>query len=703
MKKGKYFIVLCCMFVCANIGKSLFAQVDTAFFEDKFLFQEEIILSTIELMAEEDEFEQDYNELLEDYMYYAEHKININQPDYDVLMSVFKLSDYQIYQLKKYLDSKGSIQSVYELVAIEGFTKETVASILPYIEIVSAEEERDKKISMKRVCKYGKHTLLLRSSYVVEPQAGYKNKSDSSLNVNPNLLYQGSKPYVLFKYKFDYASKIRFGLTAEKDAGEEFFKGSNKQGFDFYSFHFFMRDFKWLKSLAIGDFQVQFGQGVSMWTGFRPLSTGNAIDVFRYGKALSPYTSSNEVNYLRGIATELQFGKTQYTIWYSYRMKDAILSDTSLDSELYVTSLQETGFHRTIKEIERKNNYSQQLTGAFMQYTHRVFRVGGGVFYSHLSYPLNKELKPYNQYVFNSQNLFNASISNNVIIKKISVYGENAMSHNGGFALLNGLVFYADPLVTLSAVHRYYSRDYQGVQSAAFGESSSNANETGLYVGAEFIVNRYFILHSYIDYFHFMWLKYRVDAPSSGYKIYSQLTYTLNSKCVMFFRFRYQSKEVNEATEYYNQIIASNKQNYRFQLQLTPISSIQLKSCVEYVAFYPNQEVEKQHGVLVYQDIRWIYKRISLAGRYALFQTDNYDTRIYAYESDVLYASSIPAHYAAGSRFYIMLKIEITPRINMWLKVSQTFYANKNSVSSGSEEINGNTKTDIRLQMIAKI
>lgn len=688
------------VFLIFNRGFTGFSQVDTTSLPSSVGLQEDRIASQIEHLAEGSESELDYSEIVENMTYYLENKMNINQPDYEILMSVFKLSDYQIYHLKRYLDENGSLQSKYELSVIEGFTREKIASLLPYIEILPVKERE--KLRFKNVFRYGKNTVLMRYAQVLEPQAAYVLDSSADLSSNPNARYQGSSQYYLIKYKFDYKSKIRFGFTAEKDAGEEFFKGSNRQGFDFYSFHFFLKDMGWLKSLAIGDYQVQFGQGLAMWIGFQSQAPTNSIETFQYARALSSYTSTNENNYLRGMASELQFKKIKCTFFYSYRTKDANLSDTADKEEAYILSLQETGYHRTLLEIGKENKITQQTAGVFGTYGHRVFRIGCGVFYTHLNKPLNKTLYPYNQFAFNKQDLLNASITYNAILKKVSIFGENAISDNAGFALLNGLIFYADPLFTISILHRYYSVDYHAITSAAFGESSSNSNESGLFLGFNVILNKYLTWNAHIDYFRFKWLKYRVDAPSDGFGVSTQLSFQLHSRCMMYVRVKYKSSDINQSMEYYNQITETNKQNYRLLIKIDPTPFIQLKSCIEYVVFYVNDSSERQKGYLIYQDIRWKYKWISVTGRYALFHTDSYDTRIYSYENDVLYASSIPAYYSKGNRFYLMIKTEITPYVDVWIRLSQTFYKDKWTVGSGLDEINGNKKTDIRVQMIVK-
>jgi hypothetical protein len=89
--------------------------------------------------------------------------------------------------------------------------------------------------------------------------------------------------------------------------------------------------------------------------------------------------------------------------------------------------------------------------------------------------------------------------------------------------------------------------------------------------------------------------------------------------------------------------------------------------------------------------------------RFALFQTDSYDSRIYAYENDVQGYYSIPSYYYRGSRFYVMMNYNITQNIELWLRYSQTFYDNQNVISPGSlTEIDGNTKSEIRAQAMFK-
>ena len=99
---------------------------------------------------------------------------------------------------------------------------------------------------------------------------------------------------------------MSLGLTAEKDRGEEFFKGSNPYGFDFYSFHFALRQYtQSLKALVVGDFTANFGQGLVLAGGFQGGKGGTGVGVKRSGRSVAPYTSVNEDAHFRGLATTL--------------------------------------------------------------------------------------------------------------------------------------------------------------------------------------------------------------------------------------------------------------------------------------------------------------------------------------------------------------------------------------------------------------
>ena len=655
----------------------------------------------IETLTEQSDEIMDYSELVDEYLFYSKNKMNLNNPDYQVLMSLFGLSDYQVYHLQRYLAEHGQMLTIYELGTIEGLDSTTIARLMKFANVFPISKQE--KLNFKQVFKYGKHRILMRYGQVLEQQQGYSEISDEQLAKNPNARYLGRPQAYLLRYNFNYKNKIRFGFTADKDAGEEFFKGSNKQGFDFYSAHIFLNNIGLFKRIALGDYQLSFGQGLAMNMGFSTRKPENSIETAKNLSGLKPYTSANEYNFLRGIAATIDCKVLETTVFYSYKKLDASMSDT-LDGEVFIESLSETGYHRTPKEVEKKNAIGQHLAGIHLERNFRIARIGATVFYSRFDRPLNRNLSFYNRYEFNSQDNINASIDYRVLVKKTSFFGEVAMSKNLAMATLNGISFLIHPRFSLSVLHRYYGKEYQALNANAFGESSTIANEQGFFVGAEAMLSKHFTLQTHLDYFRFNWLKYRVDAPSDGYEAQVKLNFTTNQRFSAYFRFRYKSKSINYATDYYNEITQNHRQSYRLHFAYSFFEQLVLKSRIEIINFKSAENERFKQGYLIYQDLQWKMKKvpITLTTRFALFDAYSYDERIYAYENDVLYYFSSPSFYSKGCRIYLLGKASITSHIDLWVKIAETFYRNRPNIGSGLTYIDKNTRTEIRVQMLVK-
>ncbi len=655
----------------------------------------------IENVSESLDAEVDFTEYVEEFQYYLQNPMNLNSPDYEVLKRVFGLSDFQVYQLKAYISVSGELVSLYELNSIKGFDKQTIFKLLPYVTIQSTNNPY--KINLKNVFKYGRNQLFLRYQQVLEEQTGYSFASDSLLQVKPNSRYLGSPQKYYVKYAFNYQNKIRFGITGEKDAGEEFFKGTQKNGFDFYSAHLFFKDFGVVKALAIGDYHLQFGQGLTLWTGLGYGKSSSVTSIKKRAQGIRPYTSADENNFMRGIATTLRLKNWELSLFYSKNQLDANID--SLDSEeYYITTLQETGFHRTPSELNGKNTTWEQLFGGHLTFKTEFSKFGLTFSESNFERSYLKDLSFYNKYDFVGQKNQNFGFDYETYVKKIGFYGEASLSMNGGWGMVNGMDIQLDPLVSFSVLHRYYARDFQNLHSIAFGENSRNANEQGLYLGLNVILHSKLTIDSYIDLFSFEWLRYRVDAPSNGGEYFVQLNYTPSRYTSIYVRYKEKIKSINSSNDtYLNRVYNEEKQNFRIHFSHRLLKNLTVKNRVEWSS-YQTASLSTKMGFMMYQDASYNFSKIPLniSARYAIFNTDTYDERIYAYESDVLYAFSIPAYYYKGTRAYVVLKYSVMKNLDLWFRIAQTWYADRDIISSGLEEINGNTKTDIKVQLRLK-
>ena len=60
-----------------------------------------------------------------------------------------------------------------------------------------------------------------------------------------------------------------------------------------------------------------------------------------------------------------------------------------------------------------------------------------------------------------------------------------------------------------------------------------------------------------------------------------------------------------------------------------------------------------RHGYLGITGFSFRKSGFSASMAVAVFETDDYDTRIYAYEPDLLYHFSLPSYYGRGIHYYI--------------------------------------------------
>lgn len=666
----------------------------------------EIIEQRVEYLVDNaEESDVDYTTIFEQLSYYFEKPINLNRATVNDLNELSLLSDIQINNLLNHIEENGRLMTLEELQSIDGFDLPTIRMILPFVKV--STDVDSPQLSFKELLNNGTNQWFIRYQQILEEKKGFSDISDEELQENPNARYKGDAGRIFTRYKYNYGTHLSFGFTAEKDPGEQFFEGAQSNGFDFYSAHFFLKNQGKVKQLAIGDFQAQFGQGLTYWSG---LAFGKSADVMlvkRSAVGLRPYTSVDENLFNRGGGIALKFDEIEITSFYSRNNIDGNIdySDSTLieDGILSITSLQQTGFHRTDNEIQDKDAIEKQTMGGNISYVSRRFKLGVTGVHNEINAELNPNLDVYSQFRNTESKQSKVGVDYNWVYKNFNFFGEYSQSINAGKAYVAGALVNLDANLALSVLYRNYDRDFNPIASVGIGENSTNENEKGLYMGVIAKPIKHFTFSAYFDQFTFPWLKYQVDAPSRGYQYLAQLTYKPSKKLEMYARVRERKKHENTDVDLINGVdyIANRTQtNYRYNLTFNVSKSVKLKSRVELI----NTQLDEspmEVGYLVYQDIVFqsLKSPLSFSFRYGIFDTDSYDARIYAYENDVLYSFSIPAYYNRGTRTYLTLRYKVFKGIDVWLRYGATFYDNVASISSGLEEIQGTTKSEIKAQI----
>ncbi|MET0393115.1 MAG: hypothetical protein ABW019_08225 [Chitinophagaceae bacterium] len=646
----------------------------------------------LESLAELEQAETEDDSYLQQLTRFRKNPLNLNTADRDDLRELRLLTDLQIDHFLAYRRLFGPLINVYELQAIPAWDIMTARRLLPLVTVANPVPLRE---DLRQRFRQGDHSLLLRTSRVIGQVKGF----DPAVT---GTRYLGSPQRLFFRYRYAYKDLLQVGVLGDKDAGEQFFKGAQRYGFDFYSFHLFVRKAGRVRALALGDFTVNMGQGLIQWQSLAFKKSAEAMSIKRQSPVLRPYNSAGEYNFHRGAGITIRKGNLEATAFVSLRkLSTSSITDT-LTGDAAFSSFRMSGYHRTQSEAGSRNNLQQLVAGAVLRYIRERWHIGVNGIYYNFSQPLQKRDEPYNRFAISGNRWYNASAEYSYTYRNVHVFGEAAIDKQLNRALLNGLLVSVDARVDIALLHRSIAADYQAVNGNAFTENLLPSNEHGLYGGVTVRPATAWKLDAYADLYRFPWLKYRVDAPSAGKDFFIQLTYIPDKRTELYTRFRSEAKQGNQpgADAATGQLVLLRRQNWRSQLSYKVNTALTLRNRVELV-WYQAGDAAREMGFLLFADLlyRPLMKPFSATARLQYFETDGYNARIYAYENDVLYSYSIPVFYDKGYRYYLLLGYELNNTLAFWLRWAQTIYPGKSQIGSGTDAISGNKRSELKLQV----
>lgn len=633
------------------------------------------LANLLEAVLEENEA-ADVEQLLDELQFAREHPINLATATFDDFSVLFFLEPTQGQALIDYRDCFGPILSGYELSAVPGFSPELAeltAGFLTFPDPLRAGPHR-----------VARAELLVRASRLIEEQEGFENGRFEGV---PEKYYLRGR----------YTSKsLRLGYTGEKDAGESFFGKSNRGGFDFNSAFLRLGFGRRNSSVIAGDYVVQWGQGLLLWQGFALSKSAEADRVARFNPGIKPYSSTDENNFMRGLAVDWRLGRVSLQFFGSYKPFDA--NTDSLGAQKVFTSFQSSGQHRTLSETDDKNSVKARVLGARLAWQLGTLSFNFNSTWTGYEFPLLRADDLYNRNLFGGRRVGNIGADYRYAVSRLYFFGEVATGTSGGWASINGFQFQPVDEVSVAALYRHFGLTYNSAWASAFAENSRVNDEQGFYFGLKAFPARRLSVSAYIDRFRYRWVKYTTAAPGEGYEAMLRTDFKLAKGWNVYARYFFEEKPVKVSSGVLRQNIEQRRQSVRLQLsgQLAP--QVGLRTRFE-KSFYSQQS--SSGGFLVSQDVLWQRRSETSAVdfRVAYFDTDDYDSRIYTYENDLLYQFSVPAFYGEGIRSYLNIKVKVCEKIDFWLKGSRTWYFGVTGLGSGDTAIDGNTRSELKLQV----
>ncbi|MCI6159741.1 MAG: helix-hairpin-helix domain-containing protein [Prevotella sp.] len=602
--------------------------------------------------------------------------LNVNTATREELEQLPFLTVREVEDICEYLYRYGPMKSLGELAMIEGldFNKRQLLTYFLYV-----GEEKEKKFpQLSTIMKYGKQNLMLTAKIPL-----YDRKGNDGA-------YRGYNYKHNIRYSFHYGDYLKVGVVGAQDAGEPFFANKNRMGYDFYSYYVILKNMGRLKTLALGKYRAGYGMGLVMDNGFVPGKMATLATTGHSRAAIQAHSSTMSANYLQGTAATIEMLKgMDVTAFVSYRGIDATLHRDSSS----IATILSSGYHRTTSELNKKNNSSQFLIGTNIRYRFLGFHVGATSIYT----SFNRRLLPdpkvlHHRFSPRGKQFYNMSIDYGYINHAITFNGETATGDCGALATINSLSIRLSDQLQVTALQRFYSKEYYSLFSHSFSEGGSVQNESGFYVGVDWRFSPRFQLMAYSDYAYFPFPKYRTSFSSQAWDHFLSLSYLSEKwKVAVRYRLRLRQKDNDthttlvDGTEHRSRVSAvyvGNGWGTKIQADAT---------C--------SQSIGRSVGWMVSQSVHAnLVGRLKVNAILGYFNTDDFDSRIYSYDPGMLYSFNFPAFYGEGIRYALMLRADIGKKLVCMAKAGTTRYFDRDVIGSGYQKVNHSSTTDVELQ-----
>lgn len=614
-----------------------------------------VVSQTVEDLLEQQSDAADASELAELIVELREHPVDLNRADRDDLDRIPFLSGSLITGILNYRKGK-AFTRLEELLSVDGMTGDLFEAIEDFV-TVKPIRTRPTMFSVRS-----------RVSDRLEKPAGFQDGT-----------YAGSRSKIYNRAKFVYG-KLSGGLLLEKDSGEK--------ALDDLRLWNFTLALNQKITVVAGSFFVQSGQGLVFWGpyGFsKGASTLHALR--RRAGALKPYLTVDENLGLQGGAVSAKYRKWQFLGFVSHKERDVSLNDDG-----NVSGFSATGLHRTESERSRKDFVAEESAGGAVRYRMgETISIGSNWVLSRLEKPIEPTDPERQFYAFAGRSNWNASIDFNLHAKRLSVFGEYAISRRLGKGALLGVIF-DRKRISLALVLRSYDPRFQTFRGLGFGERNGQTqNERGYYCGLQYGISRKTTVQGYYDIYRFPWRTYQIHLPAQGHEAFLQLKHRLAQGTHLVLRFKQERREVTSTVGDLSgrtSRLLEEKVTRRWRIEIDYRVSQTLRTTSRVDGCSMHLGGTRDRGVSLSQRLTLrLWKRMRIASGFAVFGSDSFGSALYQYEYDVTGVMSNKALFGRGQRWYVVFKYYLTSGKILELKYAETYREDVDSLGSGADTV----------------
>lgn len=684
--------VVCCIIVVLFSVSPLWLQAQSRPDSARIAFDRLFDLIADYVGEDEQDVDIDVEEMY-DAVYDAYlHPIDWNTASKEQLDRLLFLPDIVVENLLYYADEYGPVRTMGELRMVPDITAPMLL-ILPNIMEVGAVIDTT---VWTDAFEHISHRVSLRADIGLERRRGYSPQVGA---------YPGIPVRPVVKYDMRAGKNFKAALTLESDAGEPWF-GPRAQGFDLYRFYAQSDNLPYVGRVVAGTYRAQFGQGLvfgSMAYGSR---MSRLLDMRSTHSAPTGTSSASEVPHLFGAAissTVRLSDKTDFDI-------SALYGISPLDADTsggVWHSIIMSGYHRTATERSRRHTLGLHTLGVDASVVGYHYSVGltmyGGIF----TLPaVAGQSSAYSDFAGRCQ--MSASAHYAVRAGAVRLAGEVAVAVNGAFAATNTIQFVPSSSLSLSINHRYISPRYHAFWINTPTATLGGDPEHGASVALRVPLARSSYLSMIADVFSPLVSTSVTSAGGVGYEVAAEYRALASRDIDIIARLRYRSRprwyrpsgEPLAVNVREDVALASSSVRYDIVDVVDMKSALQVNLAItDPIKVVSAALPPYTWGANIYQDVAYRPRAVPLTvrARVAFCYAPEWTNRFYAYEYDVSAAGFSPAMYGVSLRWFLCAKYQLPFPLDISFRLAQTIFFDRNTVSSGYNQIDANHSTDIHL------
>lgn len=536
------------------------------------------------------------------------------------------LDPYQAANLLFYRQESGLLYGPFELRVIKGFDAGTIERVQAKMDFGLNPPPRARwQLLRRQSLRHRYRTFCAFRSPGPEP----------ALSPNQNIAdfrWQN-------QWKSQWGRHLEFALNAEQDPGEYW----TSQGFDHYQGYLQIKDIGPITQAVLGNFHLQQGHGLGLWTGYRNFLSQEPRDIYLRDKRIRAYAGSNEWQALRGLALNSSWQQWSGNLFFSNRKRDV----NGWKEEGSFSSFDQSGLHNSAGQIESAQKVREKTWGGQIKWQGTRAALGLAGHHLRLNQELQEDRGPFG-YTGKSQS--NLELSGSWRLPEILFLGALSVDQGQHSAQRVGLVYRSVSSLRLSLLVERWDLAYHSILTEHRG------NKGGL--RSQLFIHWWPLASLEVKQ---LW-RFQRDAwlPSGWSEAQWRLDHLL----------RWNSLEKNSWS-------LRLKQNLRWE-QEQWLSRWHLKvSWPSWASFQAHSHLYYVHDMqneawAFLQDLEWQANAdLRIIARIALAHVPDPALRIYAYAHDLSYRFMVPAFYRPQQGFYLLLKWQWMPKLRYEFKIGR--------------------------------